>query len=307
MDMSVSFSIYSATPNTEVSEDVRRETSGRRSRANTFRERFGLGRHANREEVPALRHSSSGVSDDAPENNRTLRSFSTDTLAANNDNADEDSRIYGCLVGRLERNFVGSQYTAYSVPSEQTPRSEWEEIGAVQYAATFGKTPRQMRVALPPVEQNSDSANSMDIDESTMTAESVPLWHSNPLNTSLQSQMGPLTSTSNSGEQGADSQRASLSADDASTSSDVISFVNKPPVWIESLEAYCLDFGGRVAAASVKNFLLASPDDMDKTIMLFGRTADRHVYSMDYAHPFSPLQAFAIALSSMDSHLVTFD
>ncbi|KAE9315810.1 hypothetical protein PF008_g19164 [Phytophthora fragariae] len=76
---------------------------------------------------------------------------------------------------------------------------------------------------------------------------------------------------------------------------------------LESLEAYCQDFGGRVAAASVKNFLLSHPDDMDKTLMLFGRTQDRQVYSMDYAHPFTPVQAFAIALSSMDSHLVTFD
>ncbi|KAF0709089.1 Aste57867_6099 [Aphanomyces stellatus] len=101
-----------------------------------------------------------------------------------------------------------------------------------------------------------------------------------------------------------DSMLAQIERPDATRA---INLINKPPVWIESLEAYCLDFGGRVAAASVKNFLLSHPDDMDKTMMLFGRTSDRQVYSMDYRHPFSPVQAFAIALSSMDSHLVTFD
>lgn len=164
-------------------------------------------------------------------------------------------------VGRLERNFVGSQYTIYA---------EEAEIGAVQYAATFGKTPRQMRVALPIVEESE----------------------------------GSLRSTGWNAQNREDNM---LSMIDRPDESRAMNLINKPPVWVEALDAYCLDFGGRVAAASVKNFLLAHPDDLDTTIMLFGRTADRNVYSMDFAHPLTPLQAFSIALSSMDSHLVTFD
>ena len=173
-------------------------------------------------------------------------------------------------IARLERNFVGSQYTVLNT-TEEIP----SELGAVQYAATFGKTPRQMRVALPLVHEagNNDDVPTFEVERYVPTGRD-------------------------------DSMLSQIERPDASRA---ISLINKPPVWIESLEAYCLDFGGRVAAASVKNFLLSHPDDMDKTMMLFGRTSDRQVYSMDYRHPFSPVQAFAIALSSMDSHLVTFD
>jgi len=188
-----------------------------------------------------------------------------------NSNSDISNNPSAQQVARLERNFVGSQYTVFNTTEDQAT-----EIGAVQYAATFGKTPRQMRVALPTVSQVSD--NNAD----------MPMWNTDRFQQASRE----------------DNMLAQIERPD---SSRAINLINKPPVWIESLEAYCLDFGGRVAAASVKNFLLSHPDDMDKTMMLFGRTSDRQVYSMDYRHPFSPVQAFAIALSSMDSHLVTFD
>jgi len=37
---------------------------------------------------------------------------------------------------------------------------------------------------------------------------------------------------------------------------------NKPPKWNDTLNAYCLNFGGRVTQASVKNFQLVSVDNM---------------------------------------------
>ncbi|KAF0709088.1 hypothetical protein As57867_006084, partial [Aphanomyces stellatus] len=55
-------------------------------------------------------------------------------------------------IARLERNFVGSQYTVFNTTDETNT-----ELGAVQYAATFGKTPRQMRVALPTVSRTADA------------------------------------------------------------------------------------------------------------------------------------------------------
>jgi len=185
-----------------------------------------------------------------------------------------DNNSAAIQVARLEKNYMGSQYTMYDTTGEQPL-----ELGAVQYAATFGKSPRQMRVALPLVQELPEVDSGVD---------GTPSW-------AIQ-QWQPQNKE--------DTILAQVDSPDSSRS---INLINKPPVWIESLEAYCLDFGGRVAAASVKNFLLSHPDDMDKTLMLFGRTQDRQVYSMDYAHPFSPVQAFAIALSSMDSHLVTFD
>lgn len=37
---------------------------------------------------------------------------------------------------------------------------------------------------------------------------------------------------------------------------------NKPPKWNDTLNAYCLNFSGRVTQASVKNFQLVSVDNM---------------------------------------------
>ncbi|KAG7381025.1 hypothetical protein PHYBOEH_011224 [Phytophthora boehmeriae] len=202
------------------------------------------------------------------------------SLASNLDtasNQDEDGAYVAnapMQVARLEKNYMGSQYTMFDTTGETAV-----ELGAVQYAATFGKSPRQMRVALPLVSSVSDVDSAVD---------GTPSWQVQPW-------------------RAANKEDTILSQVENPDTARALHLINKPPVWIESLEAYCLDFGGRVAAASVKNFLLSHPDDMDKTLMLFGRTQDRQVYSMDYAHPFTPVQAFAIALSSMDSHLVTFD
>lgn len=204
---------------------------------------------------------------DGSHNNSSL----TAAAAAGTSNNNNNNSIQ---VARLEKNYMGSQYTMYDTSGENPV-----ELGAVQYAATFGKSPRQMRVALPLVAEVPEVDNSAD---------SAPSWQVQPWLASHKE----------------DTILAQVESPDPAKA---LHLINKPPVWIESLEAYCLDFGGRVAAASVKNFLLSHPDDMDKTLMLFGRTQDRQVYSMDYSHPFTPVQAFAIALSSMDSHLVTFD
>ncbi|TYZ63188.1 hypothetical protein PybrP1_005835 [[Pythium] brassicae (nom. inval.)] len=205
-------------------------------------------------------------------------------LATNLDGATHNSNSNNSITGtsssavqvaRLEKNYMGSQYTMFDTTGDAPV-----ELGAVQYAATFGKSPRQMRVALPLVAAVEPAVDS--------SADGAPSWHVQPW------APGHKEDTILAQVENPDPAKA-------------LHLINKPPVWIESLEAYCLDFGGRVAAASVKNFLLSHPDDMDKTLMLFGRTQDRQVYSMDYSHPFTPVQAFAIALSSMDSHLVTFD
>lgn len=195
-------------------------------------------------------------------------------MASNLDDTRSNSNASQQQIARVEKNYMGSQYTIFNTSGEHPV-----EMGAVQYAATFGKSPRQMRVSLPLVSEIPEVDSSVD---------GAPSWETQ--------QWAPRSKE--------DTILAQVDNPDPSRS---INLINKPPVWIESLEAYCLDFGGRVAAASVKNFLLSHPDDMDKTLMLFGRTQDRQVYSMDYSHPFTPVQAFAIALSSMDSHLVTFD
>jgi hypothetical protein len=46
---------------------------------------------------------------------------------------------------------------------------------------------------------------------------------------------------------------------------------NKSPKWNEQLNAYCLNFHGRVTQPSVKNFQLAAEDDLDRVLLQFGK------------------------------------
>ena len=59
--------------------------------------------------------------------------------------------------------------------------------------------------------------------------------------------------------------------------------------------------------ASVKNFQLIERDDDDEgvdatTVLQFGRVSTE-TFNMDLRHPLSPLQAFALCLSSFDYKL----
>jgi hypothetical protein len=79
-------------------------------------------------------------------------------------------------------------------------------------------------------------------------------------------------------------------------------FQNRFPNWNEEMGAFCLNFGGRVRLASVKNFQIMygseHPQNTEsETLMQFGRV-ERDVFHMDVQFPFSPLQAFAACVSS---------
>ena len=83
---------------------------------------------------------------------------------------------------------------------------------------------------------------------------------------------------------------------------NLTALINKPPRWNEQVGAYVLNFNGRVTMASVKNFQLVTPDDHDAVVLQFGRVG-KDLFTMDYQYPLSPLQAFAICLSSFDYKL----
>lgn len=77
---------------------------------------------------------------------------------------------------------------------------------------------------------------------------------------------------------------------------------NKAPRWNEGLNAFCLNFSGRVTEASVKNFQLATEADPDTVVLQFGKVSGA-CFTCDFAWPLSPLQAFCICLSSLDNKL----
>jgi tubby-related protein 1 len=52
---------------------------------------------------------------------------------------------------------------------------------------------------------------------------------------------------------------------------DILSLKNKMPIWNGTTQAFVLDFGGRVLAASVKNFQIVSEHDPDYICLQFGK------------------------------------
>ena len=81
----------------------------------------------------------------------------------------------------------------------------------------------------------------------------------------------------------------------------VVVFRNRQPVWDNRLGAYTLDFKGRVKKASVKNFQLetAEGESTGSINLQFGKNGDNE-FALDFKYPFSTIQAFAVALSSID-------
>lgn len=186
-------------------------------------------------------------------------------------------------IGRMGSNFLGTCFTMYDngrdpqkVAKIQDAVSSddelvhnvlqiREELGCVTYEPNRTSVgPRKMRVVIP------------DVDENGVSSKVVrPMSRQDRLVTRLQT--GDLK--------------------------DLMRFSNREPVFREDLGAYCLDFGGRVSMASVKNFQLINTEDPSMgNILQFGRVAD-DMFTMDFQWPLSPFQAFAICLSSCDTKL----
>lgn len=96
---------------------------------------------------------------------------------------------------------------------------------------------------------------------------------------------------------------------------------NKEPYWLDAIQAYSLDFQGRVTLPSNKNFQLlmengpleeggesnAPADPKSEIVLQFGKVEDNLVlemYTMDVQWPLSPLQAFGVCLSACDRKLL---
>lgn len=83
---------------------------------------------------------------------------------------------------------------------------------------------------------------------------------------------------------------------------DMQPLMNKPPVWSDKKGAWTLNFHGRVTRASVKNFQLVRPEDHEHVVLQHGRVG-QDMFSMDMGWPVSPIQAFAVCVSSLHAKL----
>lgn len=174
------------------------------------------------------------------------------------------------FMGKLRANFIGTEFIVYDdglAPGDKESGSRRRELALVNYASNImgSRGPRKMRVVVPRVNP---------VDNSCFVVQ--------PKDDSEEESMSGMLKSN--------------------TMTNLIQLMNKPPKWNDQVGAYVLNFNGRVTMASVKNFQLVTPDDHDTVILQFGRVG-KDLFTMDYQWPLSPLQAFAICLSSFDYKL----
>ncbi|CAM9719215.1 unnamed protein product [Chrysoparadoxa australica] len=195
--------------------------------------------------------------------------------------------------GRSELNFFPGKVRTkafgkeFEVFAEGT--SPAKEVASVVYKGTFGSGPRRMEVAIPSLEQPARSNESPQRRQSLLellkVGDSFTSWLacSVSLHLSLHSSPHGLVVQERQDNR-------------------IVRLVNKPPRWNASLGGYQLNFHGRVTKASVKNFQLVTPHDQETVLLQFGRVS-KDEFSMDFRHPLSPFQAFAISLSAITTPL----
>lgn len=160
------------------------------------------------------------------------------------------------------------------------------DIGAITYTANvLGNRPRVMNVCLPKLEN-----------ESMISVSSPCFWLRNPseecnmLNIFKRIQQNPWYH-----------QHEEAEALEFSHQYNLTLLQNRPPWWNHELNAFVLNFGGRVSVASVKNFQLCDRHDHRNIILQFGRIEGKHSFTCDFSYPLSPIQAFGISISSLQS------
>lgn len=83
---------------------------------------------------------------------------------------------------------------------------------------------------------------------------------------------------------------------------NVIKLVNKSPQWNRGLNSFALNFHGRVTLSSVKNFQIIHETNPDYVVTQFGKV-NKDLYTCDFSYPICALQAFGVALSSLDNKI----
>jgi len=182
-----------------------------------------------------------------------------------------------------------------------------EEDGAITYTANLlGSRPRIMDVCIPKVNPNGIGTEWRRYledckDQDAGSSVDRLLNHLKQLQQNSQlEEYGRIVNPANNDADllGSDNQEYSPPGDFG-----LLALQNRPPWWNVELGSFVLNFGGRVSVASVKNFQLCDRNDQDHIMLQFGRIEGRHSFTMDFQYPLTAVQAFAIAISSLQSKI----
>ncbi|KAF0692967.1 Aste57867_16013 [Aphanomyces stellatus] len=166
----------------------------------------------------------------------------------------------GNYVGKLRSNFAKHENVMISAQAERS------ELGAILFESKVSTSkPRRLTVVCPPLSSENDI---------------VPhVARTDVFSTLL--------------EQHKTEKRPATAAADR-----LLVLENKEPEYEKG--CYRLNFNGRVSIPSVKNFqLIARGGPKAGVVLQFGKVSDK-LFHLDFKHPLTPFQAFAIALSQFN-------
>lgn len=250
------------------------------------------------------------------------------TSASNNSNANNKRTSRRAIANNSESSSDGCNDLYNSTSHSSDPASGLTgevENGAITYTANLlGNRPRIMDVCIPrlmedgrvcdewdgeQLQENSTAASTSTNNTGVGNGSGCSMTVSSMLDRFKSIQQGGLENNmmedgvppNNYNNNDTNNANGNTTNDDNNNHGLMI-LQNRPPWWNIELGAFVLNFGGRVKVASVKNFQLCERNDQDHS-MQFGRIEGRHAFTMDFQHPLTPMQAFAIAISSLQSKI----
>ncbi|KRX10636.1 Tubby C-terminal-like domain [Pseudocohnilembus persalinus] len=180
--------------------------------------------------------------------------------------SDDFSKQTTRFIGKLRGDFKGNFYTLYDTglnPKKTKDQNvHRRQLGFYAYENKFSdqKQPTKMKAILPKV----------DFKTFTQTQEFLG-----------QSQKDDL-------------RQKYIQLDEENTTW----LQTKPPLYSEQHKTYYLNFGPRIQKQSIKNYQVIEKDgDPENVLLLSGRSYKDDIFVLDFAYPFSPIQAFALALT----------
>lgn len=220
----------------------------------------------------------------------------------------------GSYVGKLRSNFLGTKYTVYDAQPhtgamimkshsfrlgcrQASPRVPTGDCRVTHIAYELNllgsRGPRRMNCVMNSVPASAFERRGMTPTQTELPLGSVDSLSSVPFFRSMSFNPDNLSGHLIGPKEG------------------MLVLKNKDPRWHDQLQCWCLNFGGRVSVASVKNFQLVAASengqvgaDQEKVLLQFGKTG-KDLFTMDYQYPLSAFQAFAICLSSFDTKVAS--
>lgn len=257
------------------------------------------GRHRGRFGRLSLRRSGGGI----PLDQTTISEGDTHTTPLRRSRSSGDVNECNRRTRTSRRAIANSseRIDAQRPPSMQLE----EEDGAITYTANLlGSRPRIMDVCIPKV--SPDGTPGLEwrkylercLPDTEGGTRNRMLHHLKQIQQRMENEDHGLIRSNLGGSDPPDSETYSPPEDFG-----LLALQNRPPWWNIELGSFVLNFGGRVSVASVKNFQLCDRNDQDYIMLQFGRIQGRHSFTMDFQHPLTAVQAFAIAISSLQSKI----